>query len=98
MVPELGAVVSGYRTDIFPVEEQQAYGRLRHPFRALPVRKPPHQQIVPAPLAQGEDGAPASLADYQVHLPVPEPSSVRLGDQSSERRSRRASLSVALLS
>ncbi len=78
MARELAAVVRRYRQDVPPVRVQEPYGGLRDPVRVLPVWEALHQQVVLAPLAEGDDSTLAALPDYQVHLPVAEASAVGL--------------------
>ena len=74
---ELHAVVSSYREDILPVRPQQPCDSLGHGIRILALRKPFHDKVVPAPLAQGQNRAPLTFPEYKVHLPVSEPLPVR---------------------
>ena len=75
---ELHPVVRSYRKDILPVGPQQPGDSLRHLLRILDIRQSLHYKVVPAPLAQGQYRASLPFTKYQVHLPVPEPLSVRL--------------------
>ena len=77
MPAELNAVVRSYGEDIPPVRPQQSCDRLGHGIRILALRKPLHDKVVPAPLAQGQNRALLAFPKYQVHLPVSEPLPVR---------------------
>ena len=54
---ELHAVVRSYGKDILPVRPQQSCDSLGHGIRILALRKPLHDEVVPAPLAQGQNRA-----------------------------------------
>ena len=75
---ELHAVVCGYRQHVPPVRPEQPGDRLRHGVGLAALRQTLHDEVVPAPLAQGQYRTLLSLPHYQVHLPVTEPPPVRL--------------------
>ena len=75
---ELHAVVRGYRQHVPPVRPEQPGDRFRHGVGLAALRQTLHDEVVPAPLAQGQYRTLLSLSHYQVHLPVAEPPPVRL--------------------
>ena len=77
MAGELAPVVGGDRVHLFAVREEEFHHLVGHPLGVLAPGQAGQEQEVDRAFAKGEDGALLALADNQVHLPVPEPVTVR---------------------
>ena len=78
MAGELAPVVGGDRVHLFAVREEEFHHLVGHPLGVLAPGQAGQEQEVDRAFAKGEDGALLALADNQVHLPVPEPVTVRI--------------------